>query len=179
MSGPALRIIGTVRTPYATPEHTPVQAALNLEAEGIIEIAPAYRDALDGLEGFSHLWLLTWLGPAEGDAPEPSLRQVPFLLQAEGTEYGIFATRGPRRPSPLGLSLVRLLGVDGTTLRFAGVDLVDGTALVDIKPYFDDVDRPVGEVRCGWFDALDLEHGSTPASLQGREGREGREPPGG
>ena len=73
---------------------------------------------------------------------------------------GVFATRAPRRPSPIGLSLVRLLGVSGTVVTFAGVDLLD--ARLDLKPYVTRFDRPAGEPRCGWFDEVPLTEGATP-----------------
>jgi tRNA (adenine37-N6)-methyltransferase len=75
------------------------------------------------------LLLATWLAPPAEEWPEPALRQVPFLLRAQPRELGILATRGPRRPNPLGLSLVRIVAIEGTTIRFAGVDMVDGTPL--------------------------------------------------
>ena len=165
MSGPGPRVIGRIRTRHASFEHTPVQAALNPEEEGTIELDPRYLDALDGLSEFSHLWLLTWLAPDEGQPPEPELRQVPFLLRRAPRRLGILATRGPKRPTPIGLSLVRLVAVDGTTIRFAGVDMLDATPLLDIKPYVARLDQPLGEVRCGWFDTVTFDEHITPASL--------------
>ena len=79
---------------------------------------------------------------------------------------GTFATRSPKRPTPIGLSLVRLVAIDGTTIRFKGVDMVDGTLLLDLKPYVTRLDVADGDVRCGWFDTVALDGGSTPASLQ-------------
>jgi tRNA (Thr-GGU) A37 N-methylase len=78
---------------------------------------------------------------------------------------GIFATRGPRRVNPIGLSLVQLLGIDGPRIGFAGVDLLDGTPVLDIKPYVARFDRPPGEPRAGWFDTAPIEDGLTPARL--------------
>jgi tRNA (adenine37-N6)-methyltransferase len=130
-----------------------------------VELDPRYEDALDGLEEFSHLWLITWLGPLDEPAPEPALRQVPFLLRRQPRQLGILATRGPRRPNPLGLSLVRLLAIEGRTIHFAGVDMLDGTALVDVKPYASQLDRPTVEVRSGWFDTVTFDGKITPASL--------------
>ena len=78
--------------------------------------------------------------------------------------------RGPRRVNPVGLSLVRVLSVDGTTVRFAGVDVLDGTPVLDLKPYVTRFDSPAGEVRCGWFDDVELVDGSTPEGLSGQAG---------
>src|SRR5262245_11441067 len=163
---PQLRVIGTIHTRHTELQDTPVQAALNPSDVGTIEIEPRYAPALDGLDEFSHLWLLTWLGPLEAEVPEPALRAVPFLLRSQPRELGILATRGPRRLNPIGLSLVRLVAIDGTTIHFAGVDMIDGTRVIDIKPYVDAFDRPATEpVRCGRFDSSALPEGATPGQL--------------
>ena len=83
-------------------------------------------------------------------------------------EIGIFATRGPRRPSPIGLSLVELLAVEGATVHFRGVDIVDGTPVLDIKTYVTRFDEPVSDVRVGWFDTVEINDGVTPESLRPR-----------
>jgi tRNA-Thr(GGU) m(6)t(6)A37 methyltransferase TsaA len=147
-----LRAIGVVRTPYTERERTPLQSAFDRDTVGYVDLDARYLDALDGLERFSHAWLLTWLARADQPIVEPELRQVPLLLRDEPQTMGIFATRGPRRPNPIGLSLVRLLSVDGHTISFAGVDVLDGTIVLDVKPYVSHFDLPPGTVRCGWFD---------------------------
>jgi tRNA (Thr-GGU) A37 N-methylase len=76
--------------------------------------------------------------------------------------------RGPRRPNPMGLSLVRLVAIDGATIRIAGVDTVDGTSLIDLEPYVVRLDGPSGEVRSGWFDAVTFDDRITPAALDRR-----------
>jgi tRNA (Thr-GGU) A37 N-methylase len=78
---------------------------------------------------------------------------------------GIFATRGPRRVNPIGLSLIQILEVDAGIIRFAGVDLIDGTPVIDLKPYVTRFDRPPTEPRCGWFDQVTMSEGSTPGQL--------------
>jgi tRNA (Thr-GGU) A37 N-methylase len=93
------------------------------------------------------------------------MRQVPFLLRPQPRELGIFATRGPRRVNPIGLSLIQLLEVTGEQVEFAGVDLLDGTPVVDLKPYVTRFDRPPGDPRCGWFDQLTIADGTTPRQL--------------
>jgi tRNA (Thr-GGU) A37 N-methylase len=80
---------------------------------------------------------------------------------------GIFATRGPRRVNPIGLSLIQLLEVTGRAVVFAGVDLLDGTPVIDLKPYVTRFDRPPGNPRCGWFDELTISDGTTPEQLAG------------
>ncbi|GAA1533532.1 SAM-dependent methyltransferase [Nocardioides humi] len=156
--------IGMLRTPHTQREHTPIQATANLAEEGVAEIDARFAAALDGLSAFSHAWLLTWLGD---DPPTPldSLHQRPFLRQ-DGPPLGVFAMRGPRRPVPIGLSLVEVVDVGDTRLRFRGVDMVDGTPLLDIKPFFPAADQPRSPVRAGWFDEVDVPEGATPASLR-------------
>jgi tRNA-Thr(GGU) m(6)t(6)A37 methyltransferase TsaA len=158
-------VIGVVRTAHAELATTPIQAGLNRAENGILEIAGPYREGLEGLEGFDYAWLLTWLHKPDGPAGDPPLRQVPFLLRSQRREMGVFATRGPRRVNPIGLSLIQLLDVTGPSIRFAGVDLIDGTPVIDVKPYVTRFDRPAGDPRCGWFDQLTISDGTTPARL--------------
>jgi tRNA (adenine37-N6)-methyltransferase len=164
-SAPPLPVIGIVRSDYSETEHTPVQSSLNRAAYGTVEIDAAYRDGLDGLDGFDYAWLLTWLHRPHREEDPPALRQVPFLLRPQRRLIGIFATRGPRRVNPIGLSLIRLTEVSGDAVRFAGVDVLDGTPVLDIKPYVTRFDRPPCEPRCGWFDEITMADGSTPAGL--------------
>jgi tRNA (adenine37-N6)-methyltransferase len=160
-----LPVIGVVRSRYTATENTPIQARLNAAAEATIEIAEQYADGLDGLAGFDFAWVLTWLHqPRDGSGP-PRLRHVPFLLRAQQRQMGIFATRGPRRVNPIGLSLIRLTEIAGLVIRFSGVDLIEGTPVLDIKPYVTRFDRPPGEPRCGWFDDIHIRDGSTPDGL--------------
>jgi tRNA (Thr-GGU) A37 N-methylase len=186
-----LVVIGAVRSSHTEPETTPIQAALNRAGHGTIEVAEPYREGLAGLDGFGYAWLLTWLhrpggrpagreggrdgqpppGSRDGQPPpgsrdgQPPLKQVPYLLRSQQREMGIFATRGPRRINPIGLSLIQLLEVTPETVMFAGVDVVDGTPVIDLKPYVTRFDRPPGDPPCGWFDELDISDGSTPAGL--------------
>jgi tRNA (adenine37-N6)-methyltransferase len=163
-SGISLQVIGVVRTARTDFAETPIQAGLNRAEHGTIEIDRSYRDGLDGLAGFDYAWLLTWLHklPEPGGPP---LRQVPFLLRSQQRQMGMFAARGPRRINPIGLSLIQLLDVAGPVIRFAGVDLLDGTPVIDLKPYVTRFDRPPGEPRCGWYDGNPISDGSTPAQL--------------
>ena len=156
--------IGVVRSSYRRTEETPVQARLNPDADGVVEIDPAYAAGLADLAGFDFAWLLTWLHQPHDTSP-PGLRQVPFLLRPSGREVGVFATRSPRRVNPIGLSLVELVAVTETAIEFRGVDVVDGTPVLDVKPYVRRFDDPARPVRCGWFDEIELREGVRPADL--------------
>ncbi len=160
-----LTVIGVVRTDYAEREATPIQAALNRSGHGTVEITDAYAEGLDGLGGFDYAWLLTWLHRPDRSGEKAPLRQVPFLLRSQQRRIGIFATRGPRRVNSIGLSLIQILEVAGAVVRFAGVDLLDGTPVLDIKPYVSRFDRPDGEPRCGWLDEISIADGATPGRL--------------
>lgn len=171
---PALEPIGTVHTRHTTRAATPVQAALNPTEHGHVVLSPAYRAGLAELDGFDFAWLLTWLAPDPADPVPPTMRQVPFLLTAARREIGLFAMRGPRRPNPIGLHLVRIVEVVDDGFAFAGVDMLDGTPLLDIKPWAAAIDLPHGHtlteaVRSGWFDTADLSRPHTPASLRGHD----------
>jgi tRNA-Thr(GGU) m(6)t(6)A37 methyltransferase TsaA len=136
--------IGTIRSPFQSVVGTPIQAAGAQGAAGTIELDSAYSAGLHDIEHFSHLTLIYHLHECAGY----SLQVTPFL---DNQTHGIFATRSPRRPNPIGLSTVRLVGVSGNTLLIEDVDVVDNTPLLDIKPYvpaFDD--RPAE--RIGWYD---------------------------
>jgi len=132
-----------VRSPFTRLEGMPLQAVAGSEIRGRIEIEPRFAPGLRDLDGFSHLHLVTHL---HRGAPG-GLEVVPFL---DDTVRGIFATRSPRHPNPIGLSVVRLLAVDGRVLEIAGVDLLDGTPILDIKPYVPEFDSVAAE-RTGWL----------------------------
>ena len=136
--------IGTIRTPVAEPAGTPIQPSRAATAAGQVHIHEEYRDALKDLEGFERVWLIYWLHRAIG----PKLLVIPFL---DTVERGVFATRSPARPNPIGLSAVRLVRVEGLIVHVEGVDIVDGTPLLDIKPYVSEFDS-FGKQRAGWFD---------------------------
>jgi tRNA-Thr(GGU) m(6)t(6)A37 methyltransferase TsaA len=160
-------VIGVVRSRRTDLANTPVQAGLNRDEVARVEINEAFADGLDALEDFDYVWLLTWLAGSDDRREEPTpLRQVPLLLRRRRRAKGIFATRGPRRINPIGLSLVKVLTVEGSVVRFSGVDLLDGTPVIDVKPYVTRFDRPPeSSPRCGWFDLVELPLGATPASL--------------
>lgn len=135
--------IGVIRTPFTTLEGMPIQAVAAAGVPGRVELAPEFAPGLRDIEGFSHLILIYHLH----QMTTPALEVTPFL---DTQPRGVFATRSPRRPNALGLSTVRLLHVEGSTLHIEQVDMLDGTPLLDIKPYvprFDDR----AEARIGWF----------------------------
>jgi tRNA (adenine37-N6)-methyltransferase len=139
-----LRPIGRIHTPFPAPAATPIQPSRAGGAVGTVEVFAEYAAGLKDLDGFERVWLIYWL-----DRASPAqLLVVPFL---DVSERGIFATRSPARPNAIGMSPVRLLRVAGNTLEVADVDIVDGTPLLDIKPYVAEFDCYAVK-RSGWFD---------------------------
>ena len=141
--------IGYVHSPYKDPNKTPIQPVFDNDSEGTIEILEEYASGLKDLDGFSHLFVLYYLHKAT----TVKMSVKPFL---QDVERGIFATRAPCRPNPIGLSIVKLKEVEGNILHIVGVDILDGTAVLDIKPYCEQFDK-VSDPRCGWQDELDDE----------------------
>ncbi len=162
-----LHVIGVVRCDHTDLETTPIQAGVNRAEQAVIEVEPAFAEGLDGLAGFECAWMLTWLHQ-DGSDGIPPLQQVPYLLRSQRRLMGIFASRGPKRVNPIGLSLIQIVEVAGTSVTFAGVDVVDGTPVIDIKPHVTRFDRPVGDPRCGWFDKVSIDERATPARLAAR-----------
>jgi len=162
----SLQVIGVVRTAHEDLSTTPIQAGHNRAEHGTIEIAERYAEGLEGLADFDYAWLMTWLHKLGGPGSHPPLRQVPFLLGSQQRSMGVFAARGPRHVNPIGLSLIRLVDVAGPSIRFAGVDVLDGTPVIDLKPYVTRFDLPLGEPRCGWYDQVPISDGITPAQLR-------------
>jgi tRNA-Thr(GGU) m(6)t(6)A37 methyltransferase TsaA len=137
-----LRPIGFVRSPFAATAEVPKGLGAEHSAEGEIEILPEYIAGLQDIEGFSHLYVLWVFDRATGY----DLIGTP---PADDRPHGVFATRSPRRPNPLGLTVVELLGRDGSRLRVRGVDMLDGTAVLDLKPYLSSI--PPAQLRRGWL----------------------------
>lgn len=138
------RPIGHIRSRFPVPEGVPVQAAGVPHETATLEVLPAYAAGLRDIEGFDHLLLITHFHRC----PRELLEVTPFL---DDRPHGVFATRAPARPNRLGLSVVQLLHVEGRLLHFAGNDLVDGTPVLDIKPYVARFDAPAPG-RIGWFE---------------------------
>ena len=139
--------IGVIHSPHTRPERTPIQPVFATGCRGWADIDPQYAEGLADLEGFSHLWLIYWF-----DRAKPAqLTVTPFM---DTTPRGLFATRAPARPNPLGLSVVRLVGRDGCRLELDDVDMLDGTPLLDIKPYCPRFDLRA-DARAGWQEPID------------------------
>jgi len=142
-----LRIIGTIHSEHFALDETPIQPAFARGCSGRAVLRPEFAAGLRDIEGFSHLILLYHLHRA----CSMMLTVKPFL---EDAEHGVFATRHPRRPNPIGLSVVRLVRREGATLFLADVDILDGTPLLDIKPYVGRFDC-IRDTRNGWQDQVD------------------------
>ena len=134
--------IGTVRSPYANKAQIPRGPGALHEAEGVLEIRAELEAGLTDIEGFSHLYVIWVFDRADG---YDLLSQPP----TDDRPHGVFATRAPRRPNPIGLTVVQLLRRDGPRLWVRGLDMLDGTPIVDVKPYLTGV--PAEQVRRGWL----------------------------
>ncbi|MDD3933687.1 MAG: tRNA (N6-threonylcarbamoyladenosine(37)-N6)-methyltransferase TrmO [Methanoculleus sp.] len=135
--------IGTIRSPFHDPRDMPIQPVGARGVQGTIELDPIYAAGLKDLEGFSRIILLYHFHRSDGYA----LAVVPFL---DKTPRGVFATRAPRRPNAIGISILRLVAVEGATLHVLDVDILDGTPVLDIKPYVPTFDAYPDE-RSGWL----------------------------
>lgn len=136
------RAIGVVESPHATTEDIPKGLGAEHTAEGTLLIFPEFQDGLMDIDGFSHLYVLWVFHQVDG-----------FTLishpPSDDRPHGVFATRSPRRPNPIGLTVVELLGREGNRLRVRGVDMLDGTPILDLKPYLSSV--PPEQLRRGWL----------------------------
>ena len=144
--------IGIVRSPFSDIAGMPIQPTGARGIRGTIEIRPEFIAGLKDLDGFSHVILIYVFHRCNGY----SLEVKPFL---DPTPHGIFATRAPRRPNAIGLSIVRLEGIVGNTLAIEDVDILDGTPLLDIKPYVPAFDSH-GDAKAGWFDVVSCDAAS-------------------
>ncbi len=138
----SMRPIGYVRSPYSDTHQIPKGLGASHTAEGVLEINPDLQDGLTDVEGFSHLFVIWAFDRSEGFelvGPTP----------ADNLPHGVFATRSPRRPNPIGLTVVELLRRQGPRLHVRGVDMLDGTPILDLKPYMSGI--PAEQVRRGWL----------------------------
>jgi tRNA (adenine37-N6)-methyltransferase len=134
--------IGYVRSPYQDTKNIPKGLGAKHEQEGILELLPEFEAGLTDIEGFSHLIVLWSFDRSEGF-------ELIGKTPADDRPHGVFATRSPRRPNPIALTVVELLGRDGPALRVRGIDMLDGTPILDIKPYLSNVAPE--RLRRGWL----------------------------
>jgi tRNA-Thr(GGU) m(6)t(6)A37 methyltransferase TsaA len=136
--------IGVIHSPFQRATGTPVQPFCAHGAEGRIELFDAFAEGLRDLAGFERAWLLFWCDRAS----EAKMTVIPFR---DTVAHGLFATRAPSRPNPIGISAVRVMGISGNIVRVRELDILDGTPLLDIKPYVSQYDS-YPDQRCGWLD---------------------------
>ncbi len=136
--------IGIIRSPFKHPKGTPIQPEGGRDIKGTVEIFPEYHDGLKDLDGFSHIILIYHFHLSR----EHTLTPNPYL---DDKPRGVFSTRAPSRPNPIGMSIVRLDKVEDSNLYIRDIDIIDGTPLLDIKPFFPSLD-PQEAVKIGWLE---------------------------
>lgn len=139
-----LTLIGTIHSNHLSIVNMPIQSVGATDEPGMIELYPEYVDGLTDLEHFSHLILIYHFHRQNGFR----LKVKPFM---DDVEHGVFATRSPKRPAAVGMSIVRLLRIEENRIYFEGADMLDGTPLFDIKPFFRTFDNRADAVS-GWLD---------------------------
>jgi len=135
--------IGIIHTPFKSPKGTPIQPTGAKGIEATVELFAEYAEGLNDLDGFSHIYLLYHCHLSK----RYSLNVTPFL---DSEKRGLFSTRAPSRPNPIGLSVVQLLGLENNVLRVMDIDVIDGTPLLDIKPYVPEFDVRTA-AKTGWL----------------------------
>lgn len=143
--------IGIIHSSLSQADGAPIQPVFTKGSEGVVEIYEPYRQGLKNLEGFERIWLLYWFHKARAT----KLIVKPYI---DNTERGLFATRAPARPNPIGLSSVRLLSIENANIRVAELDILDGTPLLDIKPYVSKFDSYQVKHN-GWIDDVQNKQG--------------------
>ncbi len=164
----ALQAIGIIHTPYTAAAGTPIQTVYGRGVEGKVQVREPYAEALDDIEGFERIWLIYWMDRTGRFKP----KVVPYR---DTREHGLFATRSPNRPNPIGISVVRFVRRKGRALYGSDIDILDGTPLLDIKPYVPEFDAfPVS--RAGWFDRAGVDRRLADARFH-RQEKVAAEPP--
>jgi tRNA-Thr(GGU) m(6)t(6)A37 methyltransferase TsaA len=148
-----MRPIGVVRSAYRETAQVPKGLGARHEMEGVLEIDPDLEEGLTDIEGFSHLFVI-WVFDRSQSV---ELMGTP---PADDRPHGVFATRSPYRPNPIGLTVVRLLRREGNRLYVKGLDMLDGTPILDIKPYLSSV--PAEQLRRGWLDEAERRRSPPP-----------------
>jgi tRNA (adenine37-N6)-methyltransferase len=149
----SMQPIGYVRSPYKDAQEIPRGLGAKHEAEGFLEILAEFEPGLTDIEGFSHLIVIWAFDRSEGF----SLVATP---PSDNRAHGVFATRSPRRPNPIGLTVIELLGREGLILHVRGIDMLDGTPILDVKPYLSNV--PPERLRRGWLAEAEGRTGMKP-----------------
>ncbi len=134
--------IGVVRSPYKDTKDIPKGPGAKHDAEGVLEIKEQFAAGLTDIEGFSHLFVIWVFDRSEG-------YELMGKPPTDDRPHGVFSTRSPRRPNPIGLTVVEVLGREGNRVRVRGVDMLDGTPILDIKPYMSSI--PSEKLKLGWF----------------------------
>ncbi len=164
-----LRVIGRIRTPFVQANGTPIQPVYAEGEAWRVIVDDRFADALDDIEGFEYVWLVYWLDRIATFKP----RVTPYR---DTRERGLFATRSPCRPNPIGMSVVRLVRRDGATLHVVDVDILDDTPLLDIKPYVPEFDAHPSS-RAGWYETRGVDrrvaderfHEATDSTRRGQQ----------
>jgi len=141
-----LKQIATIHSPFCNLVNMPVQPKGAKDTYATIEFRDEFKDGLKDLDGFSHLYLIYYFHKVK----EHKLSVVPFNDKSN-TPRGVFATRTPMHPNSIGLSVVELVSVEDNIVTIKGIDVLDGTPLLDIKPYIENFDKVEGEVKSGWM----------------------------
>ena len=147
--------IGVVKSPHTDTAQLPKGCGARHTAEGRLDILPEYELGLTDIEGFSHLYVI-WVFDRAGDF------ELVGRPPTDDRPHGVFATRSPKRPNPLGLTVVQLISRDGTRLHVSGLDMLDGTPILDIKPYLSSV--PAEGLRRGWLAEVEARKGTRAAT---------------
>ena len=144
--------IGTVSSPFTDTAQIPKGLGAEHHADGVLVIDPRFEEGLADIEGFSHLYVLWVFDRVTG-------YELTARPPSDDRPHGVFATRSPQRPNPIGLTVVQLVRREGPNLRVHGVDMLDGTPILDIKPYLSSI--PDQDLRRGWLDAAGRRAGGT------------------
>lgn len=136
--------IGVIHSPFVEPKGTPIQPSAAKGVEGVVEVFPGYQKGLKDIEGFSHIILIYHFHLSK----PYSLEVIPFM---DNKPHGLFSTRAPSRPNPIGLSVVRLTKVESNKLYIKDLDIVNGTPLLDIKPFVGEFDH-ADIIKKGWLE---------------------------
>jgi tRNA-Thr(GGU) m(6)t(6)A37 methyltransferase TsaA len=149
----SMQPIGYVRSPYTDTQEVPKGLGAKHEVEGILEVRPEFEPGLTDIDGFSHLFVIWAFDRSKGC-------ELLVTPPSDDRPHGVFATRAPRRPNPIGLTVVELLRREGPVLHVRGIDMLDGTPILDIKPYLSSI--PQERLRRGWLAEAEARGGQKP-----------------